>query len=91
MSLEEKFKAAKEKLLTLTEKPSNEIMLQLYSLYKQASKGDIEMEAPGMFDFVAKAKYNAWERLKGMDQSEAMQSYIELVSKLTLGKEQSPE
>lgn len=90
MSLEEKFKAAKEKLLTLTEKPSNDVMLQLYSLYKQASHGDIEMEAPGMFDFVAKAKYNAWERLKGMDQLEAMQSYIELVSKL-LAKEQSAE
>ena len=48
MTLEEKFEAAKERILTLQEKPSNDIMLKVYSLYKQGSQGDINMEAPGV-------------------------------------------
>ena len=57
-------------------------MLQLYSFYKQATQGDAGGEAPNMFDFVAKAKYEAWSSLKGKTKDVAMQDYINLVGKL---------
>jgi diazepam-binding inhibitor (GABA receptor modulator, acyl-CoA-binding protein) len=66
----------------LSERPSNETLLQLYSFYKQATEGDVNGEAPNMFDFVAKAKYEAWSALKGKTREEAQQDYINLVQKL---------
>lgn len=82
MTLEEQFQDAKRQIMTLEEKPSNDILLKLYGLFKQGSQGDINLEKPGMFDFVAKAKYNAWEQLKGISQADAMQQYIDLVNTL---------
>jgi acyl-CoA-binding protein len=66
----------------LSERPSNETLLQLYSFYKQATEGDVNGDAPNMFDFVAKAKYEAWSALKGKTREEAQQDYINLVQKL---------
>ena len=67
----------------LFEKPSNDILLQLYAFFKQASEGDVNIEAPSNpFDFVAKAKFNAWEELKGKSSVEAKQAYIDLVKSL---------
>lgn len=67
----------------LQERPSNETLLQLYSLYKQATEGDAAGDGPSNpFDFVAKAKYEAWSALKGRTKETAMQEYINLVSKL---------
>jgi acyl-CoA-binding protein/ribosomal protein S18 acetylase RimI-like enzyme len=83
MDLQQQFEEAKELSKTLSEKPDNETLLQLYSLYKQGSEGDVNSEAPSNpFDFVARAKYEAWEALKGKTKGEAMQSYIDLVKKL---------
>ena len=67
---------------SLPVKPSNETLLNLYSLYKQATLGDVNGDEPAMFDFVAKAKYEAWSSLKGKSQAEAMQEYCRLVEKL---------
>ena len=68
---------------TLSEKPSNDTLLQLYSLYKQATEGDIHIDPPSNpFDFVSKAKYDAWAGLKGKTKDIAMKEYIELVGKL---------
>ena len=67
----------------LSERPSNETLLQLYSLYKQSTDGDATDDGPSNpFDFVAKAKYEAWTALKGKTREVAMQEYINLVSKL---------
>lgn len=67
----------------LSEKPSNDILLQLYAFFKQASEGDVNIEAPSNpFDFVAKAKFSAWEELKGKSSVEAKQAYIDLVKSL---------
>lgn len=83
MELQQQFENAIAESKTLPERPSNETLLQLYSLYKQASEGDVNGEAPSNpFDFVAKAKYEAWEALKGTSKEKAMQEYIELVKKL---------
>ena len=68
---------------TLTKKPGNEILLQLYALYKQSTEGDVNTAAPAnSFDFVAKAKYNAWEQLKGRPKETAMQAYVDLITSL---------
>lgn len=68
---------------TLTEKPGNEVLLQLYSLYKQSTEGDVSGEAPSNpFDFVNKAKHDAWAALKGKSSEESMQQYVDLVNKL---------
>jgi diazepam-binding inhibitor (GABA receptor modulating acyl-CoA-binding protein) len=67
----------------LSERPSNETLLQLYSLYKQATEGDATADGPSNpFDFVAKAKHEAWIALKGKGTDTAMQEYIGLVNKL---------
>jgi diazepam-binding inhibitor (GABA receptor modulator, acyl-CoA-binding protein) len=81
--MKELFEKAVAESKNLSEKPSNETLLNLYSLYKQATEGDINTEAPANpFDFVAKAKYNAWEMLKGISTENAMKQYIDLVEKL---------
>lgn len=81
--LNEQFLAAVANSKTLSEKPVNETLLKLYSLYKQGSEGDNNGEAPSNpFDFVAKAKYNAWEALKGTTKESAMQEYIDIINKL---------
>ena len=61
---------------------SNEQKLQMYALYKQATEGDVSGKKPGMMDFVARAKYSAWEELKGQSKDQAMQKYINEVEAL---------
>lgn len=83
MALQDVFNQAVINSKTLTEKPDNETLLQLYSLYKQATEGDVAAEySGGPFDFVAKYKYNAWEKLKGISKDDAIQQYVNLVEKL---------
>jgi acyl-CoA-binding protein len=65
-----------------TARPSNEELLKLYGLYKQASEGDNEGERPGGFDFKAAAKYNSWLAFKGKSKVEATELYLELVEDL---------
>ncbi len=83
MELTAQFETAVANSKTLAEKPDNETLLKLYALYKQSTEGDVAGEAPtNPFDFVAKAKYNAWEELKGKTRETAMQEYVDLVTKL---------
>ncbi|MGC8119475.1 acyl-CoA-binding protein [Marinobacter sp. VGCF2001] len=63
-------------------KPSNELKLEFYALYKQATDGDVGGKRPGMMDFVGRAKYDAWEKLKGMSSDDAMQQYIDKLESL---------
>jgi len=68
---------------TLSERPSNDSLLALYALYKQATEGDNTLDPPtNPFDFVTKAKYEAWMNLTGKAKEAAMQDYVDLVSKL---------
>jgi diazepam-binding inhibitor (GABA receptor modulating acyl-CoA-binding protein) len=82
MELKEQFEAAAAKSKEFTRRPSNEELLQLYGLYKQATEGDVNEERPGGFDFKAIAKHDAWEELKGKSKEQAMQEYVDLVDKL---------
>jgi acyl-CoA-binding protein len=63
-------------------KPSNDLKLELYALFKQASEGDVNGKKPGMTDFVGRAKWNAWEKLKGQSSEQAMQTYIDRIEEL---------
>ncbi len=83
MDLQKQFEEAVANSKTLGEKPSNDILLQLYSLYKQSTTGDVNIEPPSNpFDFVNKAKYDAWVSLKGKSRETAMQEYVNLVNSL---------
>lgn len=66
----------------LPAKPDNNVLLQMYSLFKQGSVGDVTGERPGFTDFVGRAKYDAWAALKGKSQAEAQQGYIDLIASL---------
>ncbi len=80
--LQTQFEQAQKDVTTLAERPDNQTMLQLYSLFKQATAGDVTGERPGMMDFINRAKFDAWEKLKGQSAEEAMQNYINLVKTL---------
>jgi diazepam-binding inhibitor (GABA receptor modulator, acyl-CoA-binding protein) len=77
-----KFEKAAKNVQKLSQKPSNEILLKLYSLYKQGSEGDVLGKRPGITDFKGRAKYDAWAKLKGTSKDKAMEGYIALVGSL---------
>ncbi|APE34184.1 acyl-CoA-binding protein [Nocardia mangyaensis] len=84
---EQAFAQASVEVKQLTKKPSNEQLLKLYALFKQGSEGDNSTKKPGLTDLVGKAKWNAWNDLKGTPTADAQAKYIALVSELkaTLG------
>lgn len=84
--LRQRFATAANDAQHLPARPDNEVLLQLYALYKQASVGDVAGARPGFTDFVGRAKYDAWVSLKGASREDAMQRYIDLVNKLKQGK-----
>ena len=81
-ALQDGFAQAQEDVNALTERPDNDTMLKLYALYKQATQGDATGERPGGFDFVRRAKFDAWSEIKDTSAKDAMQQYIDLVASL---------
>ena len=67
----------------LSERPDNATLLKIYALYKQGSTGDNEEQKPGFSDIVARAKWDAWAKLKGTPQDDAMQHYVDLIAELS--------
>jgi diazepam-binding inhibitor (GABA receptor modulator, acyl-CoA-binding protein) len=82
MTLPEKFEDAQKRVKTLTQAPSNDELLALYALYKQATAGDVQGSRPGMIDFKGRAKYDAWAGKRGMARDKAMEDYVALVDRL---------
>ncbi len=80
--LQQRFEEAARDSQTLSERPDNNTLLQLYALYKQATIGDVNTSRPGQFDFVGRAKWDAWQKLKGTSTKDAMQQYVDLVDRL---------
>ncbi len=60
-------------------KPSNEMKLRMYGLFRQARDGDVQGKRPGIMDIVGRLKYDAWAELKGTSREEAMRRYAEEV------------
>ena len=81
--LKKQFEAASKAVLDAKKDPGNELKLKLYANYKQATEGDVKGEKPGFTDFVNRAKYEAWAKLKGTPAEEAMKAYIKLVERVT--------
>lgn len=83
MDIKALFNEAAAASKNLSSKPDNDSLLQLYSLYKQSTEGDNNAEpSSNMFDFVAKAKYDAWASIKGKSRETAMEAYVTLVNRL---------
>jgi len=81
--LTKQFEAAVANSKNLSERPDNMTLLKLYALYKQASTGDNAEKRPGFTDMVGRAKWDAWNQLKGTDSQAAMQQYVDLVESLS--------
>jgi len=80
--LQDQFKQAQQDVNGLAERPDNFTLLRLYALYKQATVGDAAGDPPSAMDFVRRAKYDAWDEIRGTSAEEAMQQYIDLVATL---------
>ena len=76
------FEQAMAESKSLPEKPDNMTLLKIYALYKQASVGDVDGKRPGFTDMVGRAKWDAWNGLKGTAGKQAMQDYIDLIESL---------
>jgi len=81
-TLNEQFEQAVADSKNLPERPDNATLLKIYALYKQGSAGDVEGKRPGFTDMVGRAKWDAWNELKGQSQDEAKQAYIDLIEDL---------
>jgi acyl-CoA-binding protein len=80
--LKNTFEAAVADSKKLPERPSNDVLLQLYALYKQATDGDVEGKRPGFTDMVGRAKFDAWAAIKGTTNDDAMKRYVDLIGSL---------
>jgi diazepam-binding inhibitor (GABA receptor modulating acyl-CoA-binding protein) len=82
MSLQARFEQAVADSKQLPEKPDNMTLLKIYALYKQASSGDVDGKRPGFTDMVGRAKWDAWNELKGKGSDEAKEAYVDLIESL---------
>jgi len=82
MSLEEQFSDAQSRVKTLTSRPSNADLLDLYALFKQGTLGDATGARPGRFKMKERAKYDAWATKKGLSKEAAMTQYVAKVDTL---------
>lgn len=81
--LQAAFESAVANSKSLSERPDNTTLLKLYALYKQASAGDVTEKKPGFGDMIGRAKWDAWNALKGTGKDAAMQQYIDLIESLS--------
>ncbi|PDW03197.1 acyl-CoA-binding protein [Candidatus Viridilinea mediisalina] len=83
--LKAQFEQAAQEVQQLPKRPGNDVLLRLYALYKQGSLGDVSGSRPGILDMQGRMKYDAWAKLKGVNEEQAMQDYITLVEQLKAG------
>jgi acyl-CoA-binding protein len=76
------FESAAKDVQNLTKRPSNEELLALYALYKQATEGDVKGSRPGILDLKGREKYDDWAKQKGRNTQEVQQEYVSLVDSL---------
>lgn len=85
MASVEEFESAVERVQKLPKRPNNDVLLELYGLYKQATAGDVTGKRPGMLDMRGRAKFDAWSTRKGMSAEEARRQYVAVVQRLERG------
>jgi len=81
--VKKQFEAAAAAVLKANKDPGNDLKLKLYAHFKQATEGDVTGEKPGFTDFVNRAKYEAWAKLKGVGAEDAMKAYVKLADRVT--------
>jgi diazepam-binding inhibitor (GABA receptor modulator, acyl-CoA-binding protein) len=81
--LKSRFDAAVAQSKNLSERPDNGTLLKIYGLYKQGTAGDNTEKKPGFGDMVGRAKWDAWNGLKGTAQDDAQQQYVDLIASLS--------
>jgi diazepam-binding inhibitor (GABA receptor modulating acyl-CoA-binding protein) len=81
-TVQDRFQQAVADSKKLSERPDNATLLKIYGLYKQATEGDVVQPKPGFSDLVGRAKWDAWNALKGRSSEAAMQGYIDLIDSL---------
>jgi len=81
-TLKARFDKAVAESKNLPERPDNPTLLQIYALYKQAAEGDATGKRPGFTDLIGRAKWDAWNGVKGKSADEAMQAYVDLIESL---------
>jgi len=82
VALDDDFASAKTRVEKLPQTPASDELLELYSLYKQATQGDVSGSRPGMLDFKGRAKYDSWATRRGMSKDAAKQAYVDTVGRL---------
>jgi len=82
MAPRDKFKEAQDRVQKLSQRPSNQQLLELYGLFKQAAEGDVTGSRPGLLDLKGRAKFDAWASRKGLSKDQAMKKYVALVDTL---------
>ncbi|MEN9447171.1 MAG: hypothetical protein RJA25_461 [Bacteroidota bacterium] len=82
MSIDNQFEQAQLDVKTLTKRPTDLQLLDLYALFKQATEGDNNTSKPGMFDIKGQYKWKTWKEKAGLSNDQAKQKYIDLVSEL---------
>jgi acyl-CoA-binding protein len=80
--LQHRFAQAQQDVNDLAERPDNDTLLKLYALYKQATQGDAAGDRAGAFDFVRRAKFDAWSAIQGTAREDAMRQYVALAASL---------
>jgi acyl-CoA-binding protein len=81
--LQAEFEAAVANSKKLSERPDNTTLLKIYGLYKQATVGDVTEKKPGFGDLVGRAKWDAWNGMKGTSSDDAKRQYVELIQSLS--------
>ena len=81
-SLKDTFEKAVAESKNLPERPDNATLLKIYALYKQSTAGDVEGKRPGFSDMIGRAKWDAWNEIKGTASEAAMQQYVDLIESL---------
>lgn len=80
--LQQEFDAAVANSRKLPQRPDNATLLKIYGLYKQATAGDVTEKKPGFGDMIGRAKWDAWNALKGTSSDDAKQQYVALIQSL---------
>jgi len=76
------FESAQVRVKTLKSTPNPAELLELYALFKQGTQGDVSGSRPGMLDFKGRAKFDAWDKKKGLSREAAQAAYVKLVLEL---------
>ncbi|XP_066431362.1 acyl-CoA-binding protein-like [Eleutherodactylus coqui] len=78
------FQRAKELVRQLRCKPSDVVEVEFNALVKQAHLGNVNTKRPPLRELLARLEWDAWKRLEGTSQSDAMIRCINMAEELRL-------